>query len=80
MNNCFIILAAGKGKRFKSNFPKQFTIYNNKALYEHSLDKIIQSKLFKYIILVVNSKNFIKKKYPKYVKIIIGNISLRSIK
>jgi len=72
MNNCFIILAAGKGKRFKSNFPKQFTIYNNKALYEHSLDKIIQSKLFKYIILVVNSKNLIKKKYPKYVKIIKG--------
>ena len=72
MNNCFIILAAGKGKRFKSNLPKQFTIYNNKALYEHSLDKIIQSKLFKYIILVVNNKNYIKKKYPKYVKIIKG--------
>ena len=64
MNNCFIILAAGKGKRFKSNLPKQFTIYNNKALYEHSLDKIIQSKLFKYIILVVNNKNYSKKKIP----------------
>ena len=72
MNNCFIILAAGKGNRFKSAIPKQFSIYDGKALYEHSIDKIIKSKLFKNIILVVNNKKFIKKKYPKNIKIIIG--------
>ena len=25
MSNCFILLAAGKGKRFKANSPKKFT-------------------------------------------------------
>jgi len=72
MSNCFIILAAGKGKRFKSKIPKQFTIYKRKPIYNHSLEKIIKSRLFKYIILVVNNKNFITKKMPKYVKIIKG--------
>ena len=72
MSNCFIILAAGKGKRFKSNIPKQFTIYKRKPIYNHTLEKIIKSRLFKYIILVVNNKNFITKKLPKYVKIING--------
>ena len=30
MNNYFIILAAGKGKRFRSKTPKQYIIYNGK--------------------------------------------------
>jgi 2-C-methyl-D-erythritol 4-phosphate cytidylyltransferase/2-C-methyl-D-erythritol 2,4-cyclodiphosphate synthase len=30
--------------------PKQFITYKNKALFEHSLDKAISSKLFKKII------------------------------
>ena len=47
MTNCFILLAAGKGKRFKSNNPKQFTNYINKPLFMHSVDKAIKSKLFK---------------------------------
>ena len=72
MSNCFIILAAGKGKRFKSKIPKQFAIYKKKPLYKHSIEKIIKSGLFKYIILVVNNKKFIKEKYPKNVKIIKG--------
>ena len=72
MSNCFIILAAGKGKRFKSKIPKQFDIYKKKPIYEHSLEKIIKSRLFKYIILVVNNKKFIKRKYPANVKIIKG--------
>jgi 2-C-methyl-D-erythritol 4-phosphate cytidylyltransferase/2-C-methyl-D-erythritol 2,4-cyclodiphosphate synthase len=36
------------------------------------LDKAISSKLFKKIILVINDKKQIKKKYPKNVKIIKG--------
>jgi len=72
MNNYFIILASGQSKRFNSNKPKQFIQYKNKALFEHSLDKTISSKLFKKIILVVNDKKQIKKRYPKNVLIIKG--------
>jgi 2-C-methyl-D-erythritol 4-phosphate cytidylyltransferase / 2-C-methyl-D-erythritol 2,4-cyclodiphosphate synthase len=72
MNNYFIILGSGQSKRFNSNKPKQFITYKNKALFEHSLDKAINSKLFKKIILVVNDKKQIKKKYPKNVLIIKG--------
>ena len=54
MSNCFILLAAGKGKRFKSKKPKQFTNYINKPLFMHSVEKAIESKLFKRIIIVSN--------------------------
>ena len=72
MNNYFIILASGQSKRFNSNRPKQFITYKNKALFEHSLDKAITSKLFKKIILGVNDKKQNKKKYSKNVLIIKG--------
>ena len=72
MNNYFIILASGQSKRFNSNKPKQFIKYKNKALFEHSIDKAISSKLFKKIILVINDKKQIKNKFPKNVKIIKG--------
>ena len=65
INNYFIILASGQSKRFNSKKPKQFITYKNKALFEHSLDKAIKLNLFKKIILVVNDKKQIKKKYPK---------------
>jgi 2-C-methyl-D-erythritol 4-phosphate cytidylyltransferase/2-C-methyl-D-erythritol 2,4-cyclodiphosphate synthase len=72
MNNYFIILASGQSKRFNSNKPKQFITYKNKALFEHSLDKAITSKLFKKIILVVNDKKQIKRKYSKNILVIKG--------
>ena len=72
MNNYFIILASGQSKRFNSNKPKQFNIYKNKALFEHSIEKAIKSKLFKKIILVVNNKKSVKGKFPKNVFIIKG--------
>jgi 2-C-methyl-D-erythritol 4-phosphate cytidylyltransferase / 2-C-methyl-D-erythritol 2,4-cyclodiphosphate synthase len=72
MNNCFIILASGQSKRFKSNKLKQFTTYRNKLIYEHSVDKALNSKLFKHIIIVVKNKKLIKKQYPKIIKIIKG--------
>ncbi len=72
MNNYFIILASGQSKRFNSNNPKQFNIYKNKALFKHSLEKAIKSKLFKKIILVVNNKKNIKEKLAKNVLIIKG--------
>ena len=62
MNNYFIILASGQSKRFNSNKHKQYFIYKNKPLFEHSIQKALASKLFKKIILVVNNKKHINKK------------------
>ena len=61
MNNYFIILAAGKGKRFSSKMPKQFSLYKNKPLFMHSIDTALKSKLFKKIILVINKLINLKK-------------------
>ena len=72
MNNYFIILASGQSKRFNSSKPKQYIIYKNKPLFEHSIEKAVSSKLFKKIILVVNNKKQIKKKFSKCVVIIKG--------
>ena len=72
MNNYFIILASGQSKRFNSREPKQFNIYKNKPLFEHSIDKALKSKLFKKIILVVNNKKKVKKKFPKNIFVIKG--------
>ena len=56
INNYFIILASGQSKRFNSAKLKQFIRYKNRALFEHSIDKAIKSKLFKKIIIVINDK------------------------
>ncbi|MBD1170010.1 2-C-methyl-D-erythritol 2,4-cyclodiphosphate synthase [Pelagibacterales bacterium SAG-MED08] len=72
MNNYFIILASGQSKRFNSNKLKQYIIYKNKPLFEHSIEKALSSKLFKKIILVVNNKKQINKKFSKNVVIIKG--------
>jgi len=73
MNNYFVILAAGKGKRFNSKKLKQFVDYKNKPLIEHSIDKSIESNLFKKIIVVLNDTKLLKnKKYSKKILIIKG--------
>ncbi len=70
MSDCFILLAAGKGKRFKSSTLKQFHILNGKPLIVHSIEKAIKSKIFKEIIVVTNSK--IKIPEEKSIKVIKG--------
>ena len=73
MNNYFVILAAGKSKRFHKKIPKQFYYYKNKEIIDHSIDKSLNSRLFKKIIIVTNFPNFFKKKkYPKSIIIIKG--------
>ncbi len=72
MNNYFIILASGQSKRFNSSKPKQYIIYKNKPLFDHSVEKALASKLFKKIILVVNNKKLINKKFPRNVITIKG--------
>ena len=73
MNNYFVILAAGKGKRFDKNIPKQFLMYKNKEIVEHSITKSLESKIFKKIVVVTNNLNLFKnKKYSKLVNFIKG--------
>jgi len=73
MNNYFVILAAGKSKRFPKKIQKQFYYYKNKEIIEHSIEKSLNSRLFKKIIIVTNNLNHLKKKkYPKSIKIIKG--------
>ena len=73
MNNCFVILAAGKSKRFHKNTAKQFYNYKNKEIIDHSIEKALNSKLFQKIIIVTNNINrFKNKKYHKIISIIKG--------
>ena len=73
MNNYFVILAAGKSKRFHNNIAKQFYYYKNKEIIDHSIEKSLNSNLFKKIIVVTNNLNRLKrKKYPNSVIIIKG--------
>ena len=73
MNNYFVILAAGKSKRFNKKIAKQFYNYKNKEIIDHSVEKALNSKLFKKIIIVTNNLNhFKKKKYPKQIRVIKG--------
>ncbi len=74
MNNYFIILASGQSKRFNSKQPKQYIIYKNKPLFQHSLEKALKTKLFKKIILVVNNKKQIKGKLSNNILIIKGGV------
>jgi len=73
MNNYFVILAAGKSKRFHKKIPKQFYNYKNKEIIDHSIEKSVNSKLFKKILVVTNNINHFKKKQiHNSVKIIKG--------
>ena len=73
MNNYFVILAAGKSKRFNKKIPKQFFNYRNKEIIDHSIEKSLKSKIFKKILIVSsNLKHLKKKKYPKSISIIKG--------
>ena len=72
MNNYFIILAAGSSKRFRAKKAKQYFLYKNKVIFEHSLEKALNSKLFKKIVLVVDNPKKIQKKYPKNILIVKG--------
>ena len=53
MKKCFVILAAGKGLRFNSKFPKQYILFKGKSILQHSIDKALKSKLFDKIIITL---------------------------
>ena len=70
MSDCFILLSAGKSKRFKSKINKQFITYKNRPLFEHSLKIAQESNLFKRILIVTNKK--IKLRNDKNIDVIKG--------
>ncbi len=73
MNNYFVILAAGKSKRFHKNIAKQFYKYKNKEIIDHSVEKSLNSNLFRKVLIVTNNVNHFKKKnYSKSINIIKG--------
>ena len=73
MNNYFVILAAGKSKRFHKNIAKQFYNYKNKEIIDYSVEKALNSKLFKKVIVVTDKINHLKKKkYIKQISVIKG--------
>ena len=47
MNNYFVILAAGKSKRFHKNIAKQFYKFKNKEIIDHSIEKSLNSSFKK---------------------------------
>ena len=61
MNNYFVILAAGKSKRFHNKIAKQFYHYKNKEIIDHSIEKSLNSNLFKKIIIVTNNLKHFKR-------------------
>ncbi|MBU2221870.1 MAG: 2-C-methyl-D-erythritol 4-phosphate cytidylyltransferase, partial [Candidatus Omnitrophica bacterium] len=52
-----IVLAAGKGERFRSRLPKPVVRLNSRPVIIYSLDILSRHPLIKEIILVVNSLN-----------------------
>ena len=72
MNNYFVILAAGKSKRFHKNIAKQFYKYKNKEIIDHSIEKSLNSNLFRKVLVVTNNVNhFRKKNYSKSINIVM---------
>ena len=57
MNSSVIIVAAGKGKRFREKIPKQYLILDNESIINLTIKKFLNIKNIKYILPVINSKH-----------------------
>ena len=74
MNNCFIILAGGENKKFKSKISKTYHLKKRKPLILHSIDRVKKYRKFTKIIVVINKKHkrFIKRLNIKNIMIVEG--------
>ena len=79
MSFCLIILAGGNSHRFGSNIGKPYQKLGGKSLIEINVNKALQFKAIKQIILVYNKKDSkkIKSLKLKKVKLISGGKSRR---
>ena len=57
MNSSVIIVAAGKGKRFREKIPKQYLNLDNESIINLTIKKFLNIKNIKYILPVINSKH-----------------------
>ena len=90
MNNCFIILAAGKSERFNSKIPKSYQLYKGKTIIDHNIDKVLGVNEIKKILVVTNKRHnmYLKKIRNNKVRYIYGGttramssfLALKSIK
>ena len=74
MNNCFIILAAGKSERFNSKIPKSYQLYKGKTIIDHNIDKVLGLNEIKKILVVTNKRHnmYLKKIRSNKVRYIYG--------
>ena len=79
MSFCLIILAGGNSHRFGSNIGKPYQKLGGKSLIEININKALQFKAIKQIILVYNKKDLKKVKSLKLknIKLISGGKSRR---
>ena len=78
--NVALILAAGKGVRFDSSFPKQFVQLNDKSILEYSLDIVEELEGVEMTVLVIEptyEKKFreITSQYKKRIELCPGGFS-----
>ena len=71
--NIAIILAAGSGKRFGENIPKQFENLNGRLVIDYSMQVFLNNKFINGIIIVSNHQwmDFLIDRYPE-CKVIAG--------
>ena len=57
MDSSVIIVAAGKGKRFREKIPKQYVNLDCESIINLSIKKFLNVKEIKYILPVINAKH-----------------------
>ena len=77
MNSSVIIVAAGKGKRFKEKIPKQYVDLGNESIINLTIKKFLNMKEIKYILPVINKKHI--KFYNKSINKLNASKSFKKI-
>ena len=77
MNSSVIIVAAGKGKRFKEKIPKQYVDLGYESIINITIKKFLNMKEIKYILPVINKKHI--KFYNKSINKLNDSKSFKKI-
>lgn len=77
MNSSVIIVAAGKGKRFKEKIPKQYVNLGYESIINLTIKKFLNMKEIKYILPVINKKHI--KFYNKSINKLNASESFKKI-
>ncbi len=69
--NIAILLAAGSGKRMKSDIPKQFLEIEGKMIFKHSLDVFERSAVIDGVVVVTDKDHvpFVEDETKEYAKV-----------